>query len=118
MKNWLYFLKKPTAAGPTPPCELTRSVKPCGLGTFVSVIVKSSHLAVNAPYICPAVLTGPSLCIDLSSDLFTCRQVSFTHFPLRSLAKENGPSDTQRGPGLVKGASVEDCLEKGVHRAR
>lgn len=89
-----------------------------GLGNSVAVIVKSSHLAVNVPYICPAVLTGPSLCIDLSSDLFTCRQVSFTHFPLRSLAKENGPSDTQRGPGLVKGASVEDCLEKGVHLAR
>lgn len=95
-----------------------RSRKQCELGNFGPVIVKSSHLAVNVPHICPAVLTGPSFCIDLSSDLFTCRQVSFTHFPLRSLAKENGPSDTQRGPGLVKGASVEACLEKGVHLAR
>lgn len=118
MKKLLYFIKMPTEAGPTPLCELTRSMKQCGLGNFVSGIVKGSHLAVNVPYICPAVLTGPSFCIDLSSDLFTCRQVSFTHFPLRSLAKENGPSDTQRGPGLVKGASVEDCLEKGVHLAR
>lgn len=89
-----------------------------GPGNVVSAIVQTSHLAVNVPCICPAVLTGPSFCPDLSSDLLTCRQVSLTHFPLRSLAEENGPSDTRGGPGLVKGASVEDRLEKGVHRAR
>lgn len=93
-------------------------MKKCGVGNFISVIVQTGHLAVNVPYICPAVLTGTSFCPDLSSDLFTCHRVSFTHFPLWSLSEENGPSDTQRGPRLVKGAPVEDLLEKGVRLAR
>lgn len=96
-------------------CELRICMENCGLGNLISVIVQTGHLAVNALYICPAVLTALALCPDLSSDLFTCHQLSFTHFPLRSLTEENGPSDTRRGPGLVKGVPVE---EKGVRLAR
>lgn len=66
---------------------------------------------------CSAVvlwLTGMSVFPDLSHDLFTCPQVSFAHFPPWSLTMENGSSNAQRGPVLVKGLPVEGLLEKGV----
>lgn len=61
----------------------------------------------------PVVLTGMSVYLHLSNDLFTWHQVSFTHFPLWSLTLENGLSDARRGPVLVKGLPVEGLLAGG-----
>lgn len=73
-------------------------------------LVDSKIVQANLPFgmqcSCSLAVTGMSVYLDLSNDLFTCHQVSFTHFPLWSLTLENGPSDAQRGPRLVKGLPV------------
>lgn len=90
---WLYLVE-----------ERSTSVKCAG------PTVDQVNLLLYSAVSCPVVLTGMSVYVDLSNYLFTCHQVSFTHFPLWPLTLENGPSDAQRGPGLVKGSPVEGLL--------
>lgn len=52
------------------------------IGHCAGFTVVRVTLAASGQRSCPAVLTGMSFNLNLSNDLFTCHQGSFTHFPL------------------------------------